>query len=207
MKDRWLKTSFKVVLVGSTSVGKSSMVERLIAGAFPDDIQSTVGVEFRSFVAQLDDHAVRLQIWDTAGQERFRSVSTAYFRDAVGAILVYDITNQDTFEDLGTWLTDLQQLCHPSAFILLVGNKCDREGDRKVGAQEVQDFADQYRLEYVETSALSGHNIQEVFTRLAYEVACKVESGEIVVVSPSPRAFSLNFDAPPEEPPKQGCGC
>jgi small GTP-binding protein len=206
MNDRWLKTSFKVVVVGSTSVGKSSMVERLIAGAFPDEIQSTVGVEFRSFLAQLDDHAVRLQIWDTAGQERFRSVSTAYFRDAVGAILVYDITNEDTFEDLGAWLTDLQQLCHPNAFILLVGNKCDREDERKVGMQQVQDFADQYRLEYIETSAQSGQNIQEIFTRLAYEVANRVENGEIEVMSPSSRAFSLSFDPPPEDA-KSRCRC
>jgi small GTP-binding protein len=143
MKDRWLKTSFKVVIVGSTAVGKSSMVERLIAGTFPDEVQSTVGVEFRSFVCQLNEHAIRLQIWDTAGQERFRSVSTAYFRDAVGAVLVYDITKEETFEDLGNWLTDLQQLCHQNAFILLVGNKSDCEEERRVGLQQVQDFANQ----------------------------------------------------------------
>jgi small GTP-binding protein len=206
MKDRWLKTSFKVVVVGSTSVGKSSMVERLIAGTFPDEVQSTVGVEFRSFVCQLEDHSIRLQIWDTAGQERFRSVSTAYFRDAVGAVLVYDITKEESFEDLSTWLTDLQQLCHPNAFILLVGNKCDREEDRRVGVQQVQDFADQYRLEYIETSAKSGQNIQETFTRLAYEVATRVERGEIAVLAPNPRAFALNFEPPPEEESK-GCKC
>jgi small GTP-binding protein len=205
MKVRWLKTSFKVVVVGSTAVGKSSMVERLIGGTFPEEVQSTVGVEFRSFVCQLDDHAIRLQIWDTAGQERFRSVSTAYFRDAVGAVLVYDITKEETFEDLTTWLTDLQQLCHPNAFILLVGNKCDREDDRKVGVQQVQDFADQYRLEYIETSAKSGQNIQETFTRLAYEVATRVENGEIAANSSDSRAFALNFDQPPEETPKTCC--
>jgi small GTP-binding protein len=206
MKDRRGKTSFKVVVVGATSVGKSSMVERLIGGSFSNELQSTVGVEIRSFQVQLDDHAIKLQIWDTAGQERFRSVSTSYFRDAVGAILVYDITNEDSFEDLGTWLTDLQQLCHPNAFVMLVGNKCDCEAERKVGIQQVQDFADQYRLEYIETSAKSGHNIQKIFTKLAYGIACRVENGEIEVVSPSPKEFSLRFQPPPEET-KGTCAC
>jgi small GTP-binding protein len=107
MSSPSMKTSFKVVLVGSSSVGKSSMVERLTEGIFPDDIQSTVGVEFKAFAVPVDDRTVRLQIWDTAGQERFKSVSKAYFRNAVGAVLMFDITQESTFEDLSTWLADL----------------------------------------------------------------------------------------------------
>jgi small GTP-binding protein len=206
MKDRWLKTSFKVVVAGSTSVGKSSIIERLIGDTFPDDLQSTVGVEFRSFVCQLDDHAIRLQIWDTAGQERFRSVSTAYFRDAVGAVLVYDITKEESFEDLSTWMTDLQQLCHPNAFILLVGNKCDLDLERKVGTQQGKDFADQYQLEYIETSAKSGHNIEATFTRLAYQVASRVEAGTIDVFAPSSKGLELSFTLPQPEEPNE-CFC
>jgi small GTP-binding protein len=197
LKDHGLKTMFKIVVVGSTSVGKTSIVERLITGSFADDIQSTVGVEFRSFVCQLDDHAVRLQVWDTAGQERFRSVSTAYFRDAVGAVLVYDITKEETFEDLGHWLTDLQQLCHPNAFVLLVGNKCDLEEQRRVGAQQVREFADQFRLECIETSAKSGQNIEETFTRMAYAVAARVDAGDIEVLAPHAGGrFALAVEQP-----------
>jgi small GTP-binding protein len=206
MKDRNIKTSYKVVITGSTAVGKSSIIECLIAGTFPEDIPSTVGVEFRSFVCQLEDRAVRLQIWDTAGQERFRAVSTGYFREAVGAVLVYDITKEESFEDLGAWLTDLQQLCHPKAFILLVGNKCDLEDERKIGIQQVKEFADQYQLEYIETSAKSGQNIERTFTRLAYEIAMRVDTGAIDLIPPSAKGLTLGFELPPPEEPKN-CDC
>ena len=175
--------SFKIVVVGASGVGKSAMVQRLIDNTFREEGQSTVGVEFKSFICPLQDQSVKLQIWDTAGQERFKSVSKAYFRNAVGAILVYDITNDSSFEDLITWLNDLQQLCNPNAFILLVGNKADLESSRQVGPQQAKDFADQHRLEYLETSALSGANITEAFTRLAYGIAARVNNGQIQITS------------------------
>jgi small GTP-binding protein len=198
------KTSFKVVLVGSSSVGKSSMVERLTEGIFPDEVHSTVGVEFKAFAVPVDDQTVRLQIWDTAGQERFKSVSKAYFRNAVGAVLMFDITQESTFEDLSTWLADLQQLAHPNAFVLLVGNKSDLEDQRRIGVQEAKHFANQHRLEYIETSALSGRGIKETFTRLAFGIAARAEDGQVDVISST---GNLAMDFPPEEETKLGCGC
>jgi small GTP-binding protein len=181
------------------------MVERLTEGIFPDDAQSTVGVEFKAFAVPVEDRTVRLQIWDTAGQERFKAVSKAYFRNAVGAVLVFDITQDSTFEDLSTWLSDLQQLAHPNAFILLVGNKCDLEDQRRIGGKEAKDFADQHRLGYIETSALSGHNVTETFTRLAFEIAARAEDGQIDVISSNTGNLAMDF--PPEEESKSGCGC
>jgi small GTP-binding protein len=180
------------------------MVERLLAGTFSEQIDPTVAVEFHTFVCQLENHVIRLQIWDTGGQERFKSLSTSYFRDAVGAILVYDLTKESTFEDLASWLNDLRQLCHPNAFFLLVGNKCDCEEERKVGAQQAQELADQYRLEFLETSAKSGENIERTFTRLAYEIGTRVDNGEIEVRSKNARAFSAAFDTEEES---SGCKC
>jgi small GTP-binding protein len=163
-----------------------------------------VGVEFKSFVVPLEGQSVKLQIWDTAGQERFKSVSKAYLRDAVGALLVYDVTAQGSFDELGGWLTDLRQLCNPNACILLIGNKCDLEGDRQVGGEIVSGFAEMHRLEYLETSAKSGQNITETFTRLAYGIANRVAGGQIEVIQPASKPFAL--DLPPAEQP-WGCSC
>lgn len=172
-------SQYKIVVVGSSGVGKSAIVERLIEGTFTEESQPTVGVAFKSFVCQLDNDSVKLQIWDTAGQERFKSVSKVYFRKAVGAILVYDITSEASFEDLQTWLRDLHQLSHPEAFILLVGNKNDLEARREVGVRQAQDFAERHRLMYIETSARTGANVTEAFTKLAYGVTSRIVSGQI----------------------------
>jgi small GTP-binding protein len=174
-----ITSTFKIVVVGSSGVGKSAIVQRLVDGTFRDESQSTVGVEFKPFLVKVDDQTVKLQIWDTAGQERFKSDSKAYFRNADGAVLVYDITSDTSFDDLSNWLHDLQQLCHPSAYILLVGNKGDLEKERKVGIQQAKDFAENHQLEYIETSALTGANVTETFTGLALGVANRVAAGQI----------------------------
>ena len=148
--------SFKIVVVGSSGVGKSAMVQRLIDGTFREEGQSTVGVEFKSFICPLEDQSVKLQIWDTAGQERFKSVSKAYFRNAVGAILVFDITHRDSYEKLITHINDLKSFCKPNMSIILVGNKNDLKSDRKVTEQEAIEFAKRYNfIQYIETSAFT----------------------------------------------------
>ena len=181
MKSNSISATYKIVVVGPSGVGKTALVQRLVEGSFQAETQSTVGVEFKSFIIHLDGQNIKLQIWDTAGQERFKSVSKAYFRNAIGAILVYDISNIVTFDDLSTWLTDLQQLCIPNAFILLVGNKLDLESSRQVGVQQAQDYAEQNHLEYLEASALNGVNVKETFTRLTYGIINKVKNGQIQV--------------------------
>jgi small GTP-binding protein len=196
------KQSFKVVIVGSSGVGKTAMIQRLTDDVFVDDPQSTVGVEFKSYVVPVENRNVKLQIWDTAGQERFKSVSRSYLREAVGALLVYDVTSQMSFDDLGNWLTDLRQLCHPSACILLIGNKTDLEQQRQVGSEAVQRLADQHKLEYLETSAQSGFNITETFTRLAFGIAKRVANGQIGLLQPAAKPCTIEL---PEE--QSSCNC
>jgi small GTP-binding protein len=192
--------TFKIVVVGASAVGKSAIVQRLIDGVFHEESTSTVGVEFKPFLIPVDDQNVKLQIWDTAGQERFKSVSRAYFRNAVGAVLVFDITNDQSFDELGNWLQDLQQLSNPNAVILLVGNKTDLEDQRKVGGEQARDFADRHKLEYLETSAKSGQNVSEAFTRLAFAIAKRISTGQIQNTSAISKTSPFRVD--PQQPAK-----
>jgi small GTP-binding protein len=179
-----LPASFKVVVVGASAVGKSSMVQRLVQGTFTEDGTTTCGADFYTYACPVDNNSIRLQIWDTAGQERFRSISKSYFRNAVGAILVYDITSMASFDQLTDWLNDLQSLCLPNAYILLVGNKSDLESQREVGAHRIKEFSERHKLEPIETSALNGRGVKEAFTRLAFEVYNRVKSSQITPSTP-----------------------
>jgi small GTP-binding protein len=200
-----INNTFKIVVLGSSAVGKSAIVRRLVDGTFSEESQSTVGVEFKPFVIPVDGQNVKLQIWDTAGQERFKSVSRAYFRNAVGAVLVYDITSDSSFDDLGEWLNDLQQLCNPNAYILLVGNKADLEDQRRVGTEQARDFADKHKLDYLETSALSGANVTDAFTRLAFAVAKKVSSGQIQNQGSGAKTTAVQVETKPQETTAGNC--
>jgi small GTP-binding protein len=171
--------SFKVVIVGSTMVGKSSIVRRLVQDAFGDENSPTCGADFYTFSIPVNNTTVNLRIWDTAGQERFRSVSKSHFRNAAGAVLVYDVTSLSSFDDLITWLNELQTLCLPNAYILLVGNKADLEADREVGGQLVKEFSDRHRLEPMETSAMYGNGVKDAFTRLAWELVNRNSTGQL----------------------------
>lgn len=172
--------SFKVVVVGASSVGKSCIVQRLVHGQFNEETAFTCGADFYTYSCPVSDKTVRLQIWDTAGQERFRSISKSYFRNAVGALLVFDITKMSSFDQLTEWLNDLETLCLPNAHIILIGNKCDIEDHREVTTQSGQDFANKHKIDYIETSALTGENITEAFTRISYKIAADITNGKIV---------------------------
>jgi small GTP-binding protein len=199
-------STFKIVVVGSSGVGKSSIIQRLIEGTFREDGTPTVGVEFKPFLIPVDNQMIKLQIWDTAGQERFKSVSRAYFRNAVGAVLVYDVTDERSFDDLGNWLHDILQLANPNAFILLLGNKADREDNRRIGPEQARDFADKNKLDFLETSAKSGQNVSETFTRLAFTIAKRVTTGQIQNTATVSRAPLLKaIDQPVQVTEKKPC--
>ena len=171
--------TYKIVVVGSSGVGKTALVQRLVEGSFSDESQPTIGVEFKCYPVLVGDEQVKLNIWDTAGQEKFRSVSKAYFRNAVGAVLVFAINNRDSFDELDNWLNDLHTLSAPNASIIVVGNKCDMDNKRVILNSEAISFADRHAIEYLETSALNDTNVTELFVRLANEIHEKVKNGEI----------------------------
>jgi small GTP-binding protein len=194
--------NYKFIIVGSSGVGKTAILKRLIDDTFTTDIVSTIGVEFESTVLHVDGRKVKLQIWDTAGQERFRSIAKGYYRNAVGVIVVFDLSNRQTFDDLGQWMTDIHALCHAHAVIQLIGNKTDLADRRVVSLQEAEDFASHHRIKYLETSARMGANVRETFTQVAGALLAK--RGDL----PDATAPETGFleGAGLNEPPKES-GC
>ncbi|GFO30185.1 ras-related protein rab-4b [Plakobranchus ocellatus] len=173
------KFLFKFLVIGSAGAGKSCILHQFIENKFKQDSNHTIGVEFGSKVVNVGGKAVKLQIWDTAGQERFRSVTRSYYRGAAGALLVYDITSRETYNALTNWLTDARTLASPNIVIVLVGNKKDLEAEREVTFMEASRFAQENELMFLETSALTGENVEETFLKCARSILTKIESGEL----------------------------
>lgn len=161
---------YKIVVGGAAGVGKTQIVNQPVNKNFKEDGQPTIGVYFKSYSIQADDKNVELHIWDTAGPERFRSLIKAYFKNALGAVLVFDLAYRQSFEELSMWINDLKSLCDRNAYIVLVGNKKDLEDDRQISESEAQDFAKQHNLLYLETSAKTGSNIENTFVRLSERI-------------------------------------
>uniref|UniRef100_A0A3Q1GM09 RAB4B, member RAS oncogene family n=1 Tax=Acanthochromis polyacanthus TaxID=80966 RepID=A0A3Q1GM09_9TELE len=150
-----------------------------LTAALKQDSNHTIGVEFGSRVVNVGGKTVKLQIWDTAGQERFRSVTRSYYRGAAGALLVYDITSRETYNALTNWLTDARTLASPNIVIILCGNKKDLDADREVTFLEASRFAQENELMFLETSALTGENVEEGFLKCARTILNKIDSGEL----------------------------
>lgn len=170
---------FKFLVIGSAGTGKSCILHQFIEGKFKQDSSHTIGVEFGSKVVNVGGKSVKLQIWDTAGQERFRSVTRSYYRGAAGALLVYDISSRETYNSLTNWLTDARTLASPNIVIILIGNKKDLDNDREVTFLEASRFAQENELMFLETSALTGENVEEAFLKCSRTILSKIETGEL----------------------------
>lgn len=170
---------FKFLVIGNAGTGKSCLLHQFIEKKFKDDSNHTIGVEFGSKIINVGGKYVKLQIWDTAGQERFRSVTRSYYRGAAGALLVYDITSRETYNALTNWLTDARMLASQNIVIILCGNKKDLDTDREVTFLEASRFAQENELMFLETSALTGENVEEAFVQCARKILNKIESGEL----------------------------
>jgi len=168
---------FKFIIIGDAATGKSCLLHRFIDDKFRKESTHTIGVEFGSKIIEVGGHFVKLQIWDTAGQERFRSVTRSYYRGAAGAILVYDITSRDSYNHVSSWLNDAKALANPDIAIVLVGNKIDLQQSREVSFLEASRFAQENDLMFLETSALTGEGVSEVFLKCARTILSKIESG------------------------------
>merc|ERR1711968_207340 len=159
---------FKLVLLGDSAVGKSSLVLRFVRGQFFEYQESTIGAAFLTQNVSLNDYTVKFEIWDTAGQERYHSLAPMYYRGAAAAVVVYDITNADSFARAKSWVKELQRQGSPNIVIALAGNKCDLAATkRKVEAQEAQEYAKDNGLLFMETSAKSALNVEELFKTIA----------------------------------------
>ena len=167
---------YKLVLVGDMNVGKTFLLSRYIRGAVPATTGPTIGVEFATKTVALEaGGTVKAQIWDTAGQERYRAITTAHYRRAVGALLVYDVTQARTFQNVKKWLEELREHADPDIIIMLVGNKLDlvedRTESRAVPLESARKLAEQYGMLFSETSATRGMQVRETFERLLNEIS------------------------------------
>ncbi|KAK9237183.1 P-loop containing nucleoside triphosphate hydrolase protein [Lipomyces kononenkoae] len=178
----------KIILVGPSGCGKSSVLHRFVEGQWRVLTSSTIGVEFSSKIIKVGTGArrkrIKLQLWDTAGQERFRAVTRSYYRGTAGALLIYDSTNPATFQMLPHFLSDLRNLANPTVSLLLVANKSDKIPSANaadiVTESDVVEFARQNgTIPILHTSALSGTNVDEAFSRLANMILTKIELGEL----------------------------
>ncbi|XP_018092067.1 ras-related protein Rab-26-like [Xenopus laevis] len=163
--------TFKVMLVGDSGVGKTCLLVRFKDGAFlAGSFISTVGIDFRNKVLNVDGVKVKLQIWDTAGQERFRSVTHAYYRDAHALLLLYDVTNKSSFDNIQAWLTEIHEYAQKDVVIMLLGNKVDSTHERVVKIEDGERLAKEYGVPFMETSAKSGLNVDLAFIAIAKEL-------------------------------------
>lgn len=169
-------SQFKLVLLGESAVGKSSLVLRFVKGQFHEFQESTIGAAFLTQTLCLDDTTVKFEIWDTAGQERYHSLAPMYYRGAQAAIVVYDITNADTFARAKTWVKELQRQARPDIVIALAGNKSDLAQKRMVEYEEANAYADENGLLFMETSAKNANNVNEIFLAIARKLPREAEN-------------------------------
>ncbi|KAL1848091.1 Rab GTPase ypt31 [Paecilomyces lecythidis] len=159
-----------LVLIGDSGVGKSNLLSRFTRNEFNLDSKSTIGVEFATRSIQVDSKTIKAQIWDTAGQERYRAITSAYYRGAVGALLVYDISKHQTYDNVTRWLKELRDHADSNIVIMLVGNKSDLRHLRAVPTEEAKQFASDNNLSFIETSALDASNVELAFQNILTEI-------------------------------------
>ncbi|KAF8118625.1 hypothetical protein N665_0004s0105 [Sinapis alba] len=181
---------FKVVLIGDSGVGKSNLLSRFTKNEFSLESKSTIGVEFATRSLNVDDKVIKAQIWDTAGQERYRAITSAYYRGAVGALLVYDVTRHSTFENVETWLKELRNHTDPNIVVMLVGNKSDLRHLVAVQTEDAKSFAEKESLCFMETSALESTNVEDAFAEVLTQIHSIVSKKAMEAASESANAPS-----------------
>ncbi|XVF05561.1 hypothetical protein REPUB_Repub05bG0182800 [Reevesia pubescens] len=161
----------KLLLIGDSGVGKSCLLLRFSDGSFTTSFITTIGIDFKIRTIELDGKRIKLQIWDTAGQERFRTITTAYYRGAMGILLVYDVTDESSFNNIRNWIRNIEQHASDNVNKILVGNKADMdESKRAVPTSKGQALADEYGIKFFETSAKTNLNVEQVFFSIARDI-------------------------------------
>jgi small GTP-binding protein len=206
-KDEDYDYLFKVVLIGDSGVGKSNLLSRFTRDEFNLESKSTIGVEFATkSVAAGDGKVIKAQIWDTAGQERYRAITSAYYRGAVGALLVYDITKRQSFDDVERWLSELRDHAEENIAVLLVGNKSDLKHLRAVSTSEAAEFAEKQGLAAIETSALDATNVDIAFHRILSDIYNAMSKRQLRAEAERSSAQTVQVDATePRQAARSGC--
>ncbi|KAM4739727.1 ras-related protein Rab-6B isoform X1 [Xiphophorus maculatus] len=202
---------FKLVFLGEQSVGKTSLITRFMYDSFDNTYQATIGIDFLSKTMYLEDRTrslsepqVRLQLWDTAGQERFRSLIPSYIRDSTVAVVVYDITNVNSFQQTSKWIDDVRTERGSDVIIMLVGNKTDLADKRQITIEEGEQRAKELSVMFIETSAKTGYNVKQLFRR----VAAALPGMESMQETSKEGMIDIKLDKPQEpQTTESGCSC
>ena len=168
--------SFKYIVIGNAAVGKSNIISRYTKGQFFENYQMTINLEYSSKDIKIKDKTYRVSLWDTAGQEEFRSISRGYYKSAVCGLVVYDITNRDSFNNLSSWVEECRNNGPKTISLVLVGNKTDLENKRQVTYEEGEEFANRNNMQFFETSALNGNGIDKLFNDSVEAIIRKIEN-------------------------------
>jgi Ras-related protein Rab-1A len=193
---------FKLLLIGDSGVGKSCLLLRFADDTYTESYISTIGVDFKIRTIELDGKTIKLQIWDTAGQERFRTITSSYYRGAHGIIVVFDVTDQESFNNVKQWLHEIDRYACQNVKKLLVGNKCDLVSKRAVPTEQAKEFADGLGIQYLETSAKNATNVENAFTTMAGQIRKWMQT------QPSPAAQTkVNIGKGQAIDTKGGGGC
>eukprot|EP00301_Raphidiophrys_heterophryoidea_P013653 c21123_g1_i1.p1 GENE.c21123_g1_i1~~c21123_g1_i1.p1 ORF type:complete len:236 (-),score=60.07 c21123_g1_i1:300-926(-) len=199
-------TTLKLLLIGDSGVGKSCLLLRFSDGSFTPSFITTIGIDFKIRTINLDGKRVKLQIWDTAGQERFRTITTAYYRGAMGILLLYDVTSEESFNNVRSWMQNIQENASTDVLKVLIGNKCDLIDQRVISTEQGQRLANEYKIPFFETSAKTSENVEEAFTSVARDIMKQLRGN--THSHHQEHAPTANLSAPHGEHGDKGqCGC
>ncbi|CAK7356296.1 unnamed protein product [Dovyalis caffra] len=173
---------FKLLLIGDSGVGKSCLLLRFADDSYLESYISTIGVDFKIRTVEQDGKTIKLQIWDTAGQERFRTITSSYYRGAHGIIVVYDVTDQESFNNVKQWLNEIDRYASENVNKLLVGNKCDLTANKVVSYETAKAFADEIGIPFMETSAKNATNVEQAFMAMAAEIKNRLLASYVLVL-------------------------
>ena len=199
---------YKIIIIGDSNVGKSNILSRYTKDQFQGNSKATVGVELGTKFVKIEGVGAKLQIWDTAGQERYRSLTSSYYKGCHGCFIVYDITNEASFHSISTWYEQAVKEAGKDVSIILVGNKCDLESERKVSKEQGEEKARSMNASFFETSALSKVNIDDIFNEIVNNIFQRTkgqkndDDDDIEIINENEKAINLT---PQPTPEKKGC--
>ncbi|CAD8089982.1 unnamed protein product [Paramecium sonneborni] len=196
---------FKFIIIGNGNCGKTSLLYHYNNGKQIQNVKQTVGVEFSTKVIQVKQKRIKMQLWDTAGQERYRALTKGYYRGALGALIVFDVTNSESFEALKEWIKNARDFSKPSIQIIIVGNKIDLEKQRVISEESAKQFCQENDVQYVETSAATGYQVNEAFTQITIQILDLLQQGAIDGEMIKPKF--LNQKKVNETDKQQQCNC
>ena len=160
----------KLLIVGDSTVGKTNFIMRFISDKFNESYMTTSGIDLKSKDIEIKNKNIRIQIWDTAGQEKYRAITRNLFLKVLGVLIIYDITNEKSYNNLKTWVELIREDCGSHMQIIIVGNKCDLDSERKINQEEVMKYAKKEKIEYIETSCKTGENVQKAVKTICEKI-------------------------------------